>query len=189
MESHGSQDNAPPCHVSLSTSIPGIWSQFSDKWWPQCPHISVRCRPRAQRVLKQARWGLGWGGMSEKALHGRGASRSDLACHAKGEVSEQHSPPGREGVYIYSKTTAAGRRWRAQTEELDRPVVTPGSTAYWLCCRSVTRSCLALCDPVDGSTPGFPVLHCLLEFAQTHVHWVIDAIQPSHPLLPFSSCL
>ena len=33
------------------------------------------------------------------------------------------------------------------------------------------------------STPGFPVLHCLLEFAQTHVHWVIDAIQPSHPRL------
>lgn len=56
------------------------------------------------------RVGAGVGGMSEKALHGRGASHSGLACHAKGEVSEQHSPPGREGVYIYSKTTAAGRR-------------------------------------------------------------------------------
>ena len=41
-----------------------------------------------------------------------------------------------------------------------------------------------LCDPVDCSTPGFPVLHDLLEFAQTHVHQVGDAIQPSHPLLP-----
>ena len=38
--------------------------------------------------------------------------------------------------------------------------------------------------PMDCSTPGFPVLHYLLEFAQTHVHWVTDAIQPSHPLLP-----
>ena len=38
-------------------------------------------------------------------------------------------------------------------------------------------------------TPGFPVLHNLLEFAQTHVHWVDDAIQPSHPLHLFSSCL
>ena len=37
---------------------------------------------------------------------------------------------------------------------------------------------------MDCSTPGFPVLHCLPEFAQTHVHWVTDAIQPSHPLLP-----
>ena len=41
-----------------------------------------------------------------------------------------------------------------------------------------------LCDPIDCSKPGFPVLHHLLEFAQTHVHWVSDAIQPSHPLSP-----
>ena len=40
------------------------------------------------------------------------------------------------------------------------------------------------CDPMDCSTPGFPVLYCLLEFAQIHVRWVSDAIQPSHPLLP-----
>ena len=39
-----------------------------------------------------------------------------------------------------------------------------------------------LCDPRDCSTPVFPLLHCLPEFAQTHVHWVGDAIQPSHPL-------
>ena len=45
-----------------------------------------------------------------------------------------------------------------------------------------------LCYPVDCSTPGFPVLHSLLEFAQTHVHWVGDAIQPSHPLLHPSPC-
>ena len=45
-----------------------------------------------------------------------------------------------------------------------------------------------LCDPVDPSSIlGFPVLHYLLEFAQTHVHWVIDAIQPSHPPWPPSS--
>ena len=39
---------------------------------------------------------------------------------------------------------------------------------------------------MDCSTPGFPVFHCLPEFAQTHVHWVGDAIQPSHPLSPLS---
>ena len=48
---------------------------------------------------------------------------------------------------------------------------------------SVTQSCLTLCDPMDWSTPGFPVLYHLREFAQTHVHWVGDAIQSSHPLL------
>ena len=46
----------------------------------------------------------------------------------------------------------------------------------------VTRSCPTLCDPMACRTPGFPVHHQLLEFAQTHVHWVSDAIQPSHPL-------
>ena len=52
------------------------------------------------------------------------------------------------------------------------------------CCRSVAKSCPTLCDPVDCSTPGFPVLHYLPEFAQTPVHWVSDAIQPFHPLSP-----
>ena len=47
---------------------------------------------------------------------------------------------------------------------------------------SVTQSCLTLCDPVDYSMPGLPVHHQLPEFTQTHVHWVGDAIQPSHPL-------
>ena len=44
------------------------------------------------------------------------------------------------------------------------------------------KSCLTLCNPMDCSTPGFPVVHHLQEFAQTHVRWVGDAIQPSHPL-------
>ena len=47
---------------------------------------------------------------------------------------------------------------------------------------SVSQSCLTLCDPMDCSMPGLPVHHQLLEFTQTHVHWVSDAIQPSHPL-------
>ena len=53
---------------------------------------------------------------------------------------------------------------------------------------SVTQSCPTLCDPMNCSTPGLPVHHHLLEFTQTHVHRVGDAIQPSHPLIPFSSC-
>ena len=49
-------------------------------------------------------------------------------------------------------------------------------------CCSVTKLCPTLCDPRDCSTSRSPVLHCFPEFAQTHVHWVGDAIQPSHPL-------
>ena len=47
---------------------------------------------------------------------------------------------------------------------------------------SVTQSCLTLCNPMDCSTSGLPVHHQLPEFTQTHVHWVSDPIQPSHPL-------
>ena len=46
----------------------------------------------------------------------------------------------------------------------------------------VAQSCPTLCDPMDCSTPGFSVHHQLPKLAQTHVHWVSDAIQPSHPL-------
>ena len=46
------------------------------------------------------------------------------------------------------------------------------------------KLCLLLCDPTHCSMPGFPVLHCIPEFAQTHVHWDSDGIQPSHPLSP-----
>ena len=53
----------------------------------------------------------------------------------------------------------------------------------WLCCCLVTQSCPTLCDPMDFSTSGSSVLHCIPEFAQIHVHWVSDAIQPSHLLL------
>ena len=47
---------------------------------------------------------------------------------------------------------------------------------------SVAQSCPTLCDPMNCNTPGLLVHHQLPEFTQTHVHWVSDAIQPSHPL-------
>ena len=57
---------------------------------------------------------------------------------------------------------------------------------YWhfpcCCCFLVTKSRPTPCNPMNCSTSVFPVLQHLPEFAQTHVHWVSDAIQPSHPL-------
>ena len=79
--------------------------------------------------------------------------------------------------------------WQGQTS-----MITSGQTAIlWNsyltrlvpcsgCC-SVAQSCPTLCDPMDCGTWGFPVLHHLPEFAQTHVHWVGNAILPSHLLL------
>ena len=67
---------------------------------------------------------------------------------------------------------------------IDTVALSGSSKGVWLPCCSVWKQCLTLCDLMNYSTPGFPVLHYLSEFAQTHVHWVDDAIQPSHPLLP-----
>ena len=50
------------------------------------------------------------------------------------------------------------------------------------CCCSVSESRPTLCDPMDCRVPGFPIFHSVPEIAQTHVHWVDDAIQPSHRL-------
>ena len=55
-----------------------------------------------------------------------------------------------------------------------------GLISYFYC--SVAQLYPTLCDPMDCSTPGLPVHHQLLEFTQTHLHWVGDAMQPSHPL-------
>ena len=64
----------------------------------------------------------------------------------------------------------------------------PDQSTFFCCC-SVAQSCPSVYDPMKHSLPGFPILHCLPEFAQTHVRWVSDAIQPPilchpHLLLP-----
>ena len=73
------------------------------------------------------------------------------------------------------------------------PMLAPGTSAlgvwslsHWMIRFSSVQLCLTLCHPMDCSTPDLPVHHQLPEFAQTHVHRVGDAIQPSHPLLSLS---
>ena len=60
---------------------------------------------------------------------------------------------------------------------------------WFSCCCSLAQSCGLFATPMNRSIPGFPVHHQLPELAQTHVHWVGDAIKPSHPLLPPSPAL
>ena len=85
----------------------------------------------------------------------------------------------------------AGRNSRScRTEQIIGKIKDTFEEAYLECgterdnyqIRSVAQSCPTLCDPMNRSTPGLPVHHQLPEFPQTHVHWVSDAIQPSHPL-------
>ena len=63
------------------------------------------------------------------------------------------------------------------------------SAFFWMCCPccySVAKACLTLCDPMDCRMPGLPVPHHLPECAQVHIHWIRDALQPSHHLSPSS---
>ena len=76
----------------------------------------------------------------------------------------------------YSKQCFSSYSWWKNSKKNSwQPQVT------FINCCSDAKLCLTLCDPMD-STPGFLVLHHILEFAQTHIHWVRDAIQSSHPL-------
>ena len=99
----------------------------------------------------------------------------------------------------WSKFCCTGGRGNTQEEERGDDPLRQGREWSWvtpkghgsqagptLSCCSVAQSCLTLCNPMDCSTPGFPVILYLPEFAQTHVHWIDDAIQPSHPLSSLS---
>ena len=79
---------------------------------------------------------------------------------------------------IRSKNTSPKRGM----ETSQMPYMIPSPYCHSVQFSSVTRSCPTLCDPMNHSTPGLSVHHQLLEFIQTHVHRVSDAIQPSHPL-------
>ena len=74
------------------------------------------------------------------------------------------------------------RQQRRQEHTTRKTVSSINGAGKTLQFSSVTQSCPTLCDPMNCSTPGLPVHHQLPEFTQTHVHWVSDAIQPSHTL-------
>ena len=95
-----------------------------------------------------------------------------------------------ENCIQYSVMTCMGKESKIEKKRVNIHIC----ITYSLChtpetnthCKSTINSvqslsCLTLCDPMDCSTPGFPVHHQLLELAQTQVHWVGDAIQPSQP--------
>ena len=114
-------------------------------------------------------------------------------CHSP-ERSRNSGAGAPEATDIYKPL----KRWEKWREEMSTPEGSSSLLAatyfsedtmsfQWivsLCCCSVAQLCLTLCNPMNISMPGFPVLHYLLELAQIHVHWVTDAIQPSHSLFP-----
>ena len=103
----------------------------------------------------------------------------------KGINSFLHGSPGQRWYPISKKETKSYGVFECYIicrKETNNEPWFPTSVQF----SSVTQSCPTLCDAVDCRAPGFPVHHQLLEFTQTHVHWVGDAIQPSHPLSSLS---
>ena len=78
----------------------------------------------------------------------------------------------------------ASSNFSVQSEVNHTYFLLPNDQYRHCCCCLVAKLCPTLCDPMDWGRQDFPALHYLPEFAQTHVHWVGDAIQPSHPQLP-----
>ena len=101
--------------------------------------------------------------------------------------------------FHWAKNKDCWWKWTCQSFQLSYPPVSATrppicaidkqffSTVCVVQFSSVAQLCPSLCDPMDCSTPGLPVCQQLPEPTQTHVHWVSNAIQPSHPLLSPSS--
>ena len=92
------------------------------------------------------------------------------------EIEEIHS---QSLIYSKSQDSQVFCKWAANW--VVNPDLNEQKTKL-LFCQSLTQLRPTLYDPMDSSMPGFPVLHHLPELAQIHVHWISDAIQPSHPL-------
>ena len=105
-----------------------------------------------------------WGGIG-----GRDTDKADLQRGTHGE-----------GVLVTVRPLKGRKRWTAELVSATQPVFCNHSSGRWI----NTIAWPTLYDPVDCSTPGLPVHHQLPEFTQTHVHWVGDVTQPSHPLSP-----
>ena len=112
-----------------------------------------------------------WAGALQSLSMGFSRKNTGMGCHAllMGIFLTQGSNP-----IFYASCIGRQILYRWATREANKDGIQFSSVA---------QSCPTLCDPMNCSTPGLPVHHQFPEFTQTHVHWVGDAIQPSHPLL------
>ena len=158
----------PYCLKTCSTSCPGAQSAPSPPWAP--------LRACGRSAAAAAR-----GPVSTEA-DGRGLGGAQVVCPWRVPVRGWQSPD-HSLILLHHLVCCCCLQLRSHL----------GSWVLWFwlpllydhrC--SVPQSCLTLCEPMGCSTPGSPVLHHLPELAQTHAHWVSDAIQPSH-LLPSPS--
>ena len=150
-----------------------------------CPYTSVRPEPkhRHRQILSvaggNARRHLRPGTHSPRAstttILGSEPRRAESSSPCKNLLLDEYG-----GLFIMANTGKPSRHPSVGEWGPFCGTSGEGPSAQF---RSVAQSCPTLCDPMDCGTPGLPVHHRLLEFTQTHIHRVGDAIQPSHPVL------
>ena len=116
-------------------------------------------------------------GLPHSALTIRGKTNKQTKKQKYKPSHQQIWLPPHSALAIRGKTNKETNKNSAQISPYKKLTQTTGPTFS-----SVTQLCPPLCYPMNRSTPGLPVHHQLPEFTQTHVDWVGDAIQPSHPL-------
>ena len=165
--------------------------------------LLIHYTPLQKSKKKEKRWLLVKEGKYEKSRMNQSnpspqLQLSSVSCTAVPQIwcGESSFPPWRLPVSrMKDFVIACGQAWKITHRFLTRSwtplvliVISKESTCMHTypntCthCRSVTKLCSTLCNPMNCSMLVLPVLHYFLKFAQTHVHWVGDAIQPSHPL-------
>ena len=151
---------------------------------PVCRPFTLNTRTHAWKHPYQRRWRPGAPRAGWRAAWGMDSPAQICLILPQAEISVSLS--AWEHIYIvpgFLVTLPQDRKWGLSCRS------TTWSVHRWKKSQfsSVAQSCPTLCDPMDCSRPGFPVHHQFPEFTQSHVHWVGDAIQPSHPLLSCSS--
>ena len=152
---------ALPCSISIS------WKETQNVLLPNEPERKQQTNGQIQRSVCEQ-----WNTVGAQSL-----SRDNEACANNGTllVLSQSVVTMKHVQTMEHCWCSVTQSWQCSACEQWNAVGAQSLSRVWL-----------FAMPWNGSTPGFPVLHHLLEFAQTHVHWIGDAIQPSHPLSPSS---
>ena len=163
-KSHLSPDLKDEC-----VSPPQPWTGLRAELWSSCMR---RVTLNYERLLLMM-------GIKRVCSHHAVSSSSPLTfLNFPSEYPKADSSRERQGgVYVWQLCWRWGGQWGwALGNASPGLVLCAWCMDVCVCCRSVTKSCPALCNPMDCSMPDFPVLHYLMEFAQIHVHWVGDSI-------------
>ena len=180
----------PEYWSGLPFPSPGIfWTKGSNPGLPQCRQMLLLSEPPGKPRLVSVQYAIGgqWRNSSWKNEEMEPKWKRCWVVHVIGDWSQVWCCKQQYCVRTWNARSMNQGKLEVVKQEMSRVNINILGISELTCARisqfsSVTQSYPHHCDPMDCGTPGFPVYHYLLEFTQTHVHWVSDAIQPSHTL-------